>query len=95
MHCLDGVRSAIHNLAGIYVYDYCPSESLRCRIRQRFRDAEARFTLLLDGHACLDLDRSRELVTMVILLSMFDVSLAQFASTGWTALPMWLHACVI
>lgn len=75
MHCKDGVRSAIQSLAGIYVHDYCPSDSLRLRIKERFHEAEERFTYLLSDAASLKVDQGRELVTMAILLSMLDVSL--------------------
>ncbi|PWI64525.1 hypothetical protein PCL_09574 [Purpureocillium lilacinum] len=72
MHCKDGVRSAIQSLAGIYVYDYCPSDSVHLRIKERFYEAETRFGYLLNDHASLEVDQGRELVTMAILLSMFD-----------------------
>ncbi|KJK73608.1 hypothetical protein H634G_11117 [Metarhizium anisopliae BRIP 53293] len=48
MHKSPGVRSAIQSLAGIYIYDYLPLDSIRDRVNQRFSEAEQRLSQLLN-----------------------------------------------
>ena len=74
MHKSIGVRSAIQSLAGIYIYDYLPLESIRLRVNQRFFDAEARFSRLLqDPATATDEGQANELITIAVILSMQDV----------------------
>lgn len=75
MHKSVGVRSAIQSLAGIYIYDYQPLDSIRERVNQRFADAEKRFTQLLNDPATYcDESLANELITIGVILSMQDVS---------------------
>ena len=74
MHSSSGVRAAIQSLAGIYIYDYLPLQSIRNRVNQRFMDAEKRFTQLLqDPNTSQNEAQSNELLTIAIILSMQDV----------------------
>lgn len=75
MHKSVGVRSAIQSLAGIYIYDYQPLDSIRERVNRRFEDAERRFSQLLNDPATYrDESRANELITIGVILSMQDVS---------------------
>lgn len=71
-----GVLAAIQSLAGIYVYDYLPGDTLRRRVNERFAIAEARLSELLQGTSLND-NESSELVTLASLLSMQDVVLTE------------------
>ncbi|OAA50577.1 hypothetical protein NOR_01027 [Metarhizium rileyi] len=78
MHKSIGVRSAIQSLAGIYIYDYLPLDSIRVRVNQRFSDAEARFTQLLnDPGTTQDEGLANELITIAVILSMQDIVLTE------------------
>ncbi|KAG6096451.1 hypothetical protein E4U14_007961 [Claviceps sp. LM454 group G7] len=78
MHKSVGVRSAIQSLAGIYIYDYQPLDSIRERVNQRFADAEKRFTQLLNDPAtyCSE-SLANELITIGVILSMQDIVLTE------------------
>lgn len=79
MHKSLGVRSAIQSLAGIYIYDYLPLDSIRKRVNQRFSDAEDRLTQLLNDPATArDESLANELITIAVILSMQDVSRNHF-----------------
>ncbi|KAM3559041.1 hypothetical protein ARSEF4850_004312 [Beauveria asiatica] len=71
-----GVLAAIQSLAGIYVYDYLPDDTLRRRVNEKFAIAEARLSELLQDTSRND-DQSSELVTLASLLSMQDVVLTE------------------
>lgn len=76
MHTSVGVRSAIQSLAGIYIYDYLPLESIRNRVNERFSDAEERYSqLLTDPATARDESQANELITIAAILSMQDVCL--------------------
>ncbi|KHO01709.1 uncharacterized protein MAM_00710 [Metarhizium album ARSEF 1941] len=78
MHKSVGVRSAIQSLAGIYIYDYLPLESIRNRVNQRFSDAEKRFSQLLNDPATAkDEALANELITIAVILSMQDIVLTE------------------
>ncbi|KIE03540.1 hypothetical protein MAJ_00071, partial [Metarhizium majus ARSEF 297] len=78
MHKSVGVRSAIQSLAGIYIYDYLPLESIRNRVNQRFFDAEERFSQLLnDPMTARDESQANELITIAVILSMQDIVLTE------------------
>ncbi|KAG5982958.1 hypothetical protein E4U55_001058 [Claviceps digitariae] len=78
MHKSIGVRSAIQSLAGIYIYDYQPLESIRNRVNRRFEDAEKRFTQLLNDPATYrDESQANELITIGVILSMQDIVLTE------------------
>ncbi|KAG6133178.1 hypothetical protein E4U12_002864 [Claviceps purpurea] len=78
MHKSVGVRSAIQSLAGIYIYDYQPLDSIRERVNQRFADAEKRFTQLLNDPATYcDESLANELITIGVILSMQDIVLTE------------------
>ncbi|KAG5992055.1 hypothetical protein E4U43_003859 [Claviceps pusilla] len=78
MHKSVGVRSAIQSLAGIYIYDYQPLESIRERVNRRFEDAERRFSQLLNDPATYrDESRANELITIGVILSMQDIVLTE------------------
>ncbi|EFY90455.1 hypothetical protein MAC_03449 [Metarhizium acridum CQMa 102] len=78
MHKSVGVRSAIQSLAGIYIYDYLPLESIRNRVNQRFSDAEERFSQLLnDPMTATDETQANELITIAVILSMQDIVLTE------------------
>ena len=75
MHKSDGVRAAIQSLAGIYIYDYLPREDVKERVNQRFRDAELKFSRLLnDPNTSQNEAQANELITIAVILSMQDVS---------------------
>lgn len=69
----EGVLCAIQSLAGIYVYDYQPMEEISRRINHRFALAEARLSHLL-SRADLTVEEASELITILSILSMQDVS---------------------
>ncbi|OAQ73778.1 zinc finger-like protein [Pochonia chlamydosporia 170] len=78
MHKSLGVRSAIQSLAGIYIYDYLPLDSIRKRVNQRFSDAEDRLTQLLNDPATArDESLANELITIAVILSMQDIVLTE------------------
>ena len=75
MHTSEGVRAAIHSLAGTYIYDYQPTGVIRKRVNERYAVAEARLSHLLnDAKALADLDTGNEVITILVILSMQDVS---------------------
>lgn len=74
MHKSVGVRSALQSLAGIYIYDYQPLESIRNAVNKRFEAAEKRFTQLLNDAATYqDETQANELITIAVILSMQDI----------------------
>jgi hypothetical protein len=75
MHSNDGVRAAIQSLAGIYIYDYMPTDAVRKRVNERFAQAEARFSYLLGNCNNITSQNSDEVITLSVLLSMQDVGL--------------------
>lgn len=78
MHKSDGVRAAIQSLAGIYIYDYQPVDSIRRRVKERFCEAEARFSMLLNDPTTTQSEiMSNELITMAVILSMQDIVLTE------------------
>lgn len=81
MYKSDGVRAAIQSLAGIYIYDYQPVDSIRRRVNERFSEAEFRFSRLLNDPTTVQSDdRANELITMAVILSMQDVNYTFAAS---------------
>ncbi|KAJ4161587.1 uncharacterized protein LMH87_007618 [Akanthomyces muscarius] len=72
-----GVLAAIQSLAGIYIYDYLPSNSLQRQVNKKFAIAEARLSELLQDTRSLDDNESSELVMLALLLSMQDVVLTE------------------
>lgn len=68
-----GISCAIESLAGIYVYDYSPSELVRVRVNQQYAQADKCFTKLLNSPG--EAREGTEVITMAILLSMIDVSM--------------------
>ncbi|KAG5916768.1 hypothetical protein E4U42_007516 [Claviceps africana] len=91
MHKSLGVRSAIQSLAGIYIYDYQPLESIRDRVNQRFEDAEKRFTQLLNDPATYhDESQANELITIGVILSMQDIILTE-RRLKKPFIPRWLR----
>ena len=91
MHKSDGVRAAIQSLAGIYIYDYQPIEAIRNRVNQRFADAEARFTDLLNDPVTGESeDQANELITIAAVLSMQDIVLTERRRKKLEA-PRWLE----
>ncbi|KAF4504677.1 hypothetical protein G6O67_008100 [Ophiocordyceps sinensis] len=78
MHKSDGVRAAIQSLAGIYIYDYQPIDSIRRRVNERFSEAESRFSRLLNDPSTVRSEaRANELITMAVILSMQDIVLTE------------------
>jgi hypothetical protein len=77
MHSNDGVRAAIQSLAGIYIYDYMPTDAIRKRVNQRFAQAEARFSYLLSNSNSITSQNSDEVITLSVLLSMQDVGFTE------------------
>jgi hypothetical protein len=76
MHKSTGVLAAIQSLAGIYVHDYVPQDSICRRVNQRFADAEERFTQLLnDPETARNEMQANEFITIAVILSMQDVGL--------------------
>jgi hypothetical protein len=75
MHEKEGVRAAMQSLAGVYIYDYVPSDKIIKRINELFKIAENRMTELLnDPTAAQDESKAQELITITTILSMQDVS---------------------
>lgn len=95
MHKSVGVRSAIQSLAGIYIYDYLPLESIRNRVNQRFFDAEERFSQLLnDPMTARNESQANELITIAVILSMQDVRSGHFPAVSQSVndvLSLWCH----
>jgi hypothetical protein len=82
MHKSMGVLSAIQSLAGIYIYDYLPLDSIRSRVNQRFFDAEERFTQLLnDPETARNEMQANEFITIAVILSMQDVGPSLYEAT--------------
>jgi hypothetical protein len=73
MQSNDGVRAAIQSLAGIYIYDYLPTEQIRKRVNDRFALAESRLSQLLNDPAAIEADQGSEVITLSVILSMQDV----------------------
>jgi hypothetical protein len=69
----DGVRAAIQSLAGIYIYDYRPTEQIRQRVNERFAAAESRLSELLNDPIAIEADQGSEVITLSVILSMQDV----------------------
>ncbi|KAF4125638.1 hypothetical protein GMORB2_0882 [Geosmithia morbida] len=69
MHEHDGIRCAIQSLAGVYIYDYVPQASVRKRINELFKVAEARMTALLNDPDIMQDDKASELITITIVLT--------------------------
>lgn len=81
MHKSDGVRAAIQSLAGIYIYDYLPVDSVRDRVNQRFFEAESCYSrLLADPTTAKNSVQASEAITIAALLSMQDVSCCPFCN---------------
>ena len=74
MHENEGVRCAIQSLAGVYIYDYLPSEKIRQRINDRYAVAGAHFSKLLAAPESTEVGKGSEVITMAVILSMQDVS---------------------
>ncbi|ODA82236.1 hypothetical protein RJ55_00743 [Drechmeria coniospora] len=78
MHKSDGVRAAVQSLAGIYIYDYQPTDTVRTRVNERFHEAESRLTCLLeDPMTGRDEAQANELITIAAILSMQDIVLTE------------------
>lgn len=78
MHKSVGVRAAIQSLAGIYIYDYQPLDSIRSRVNERFSQAEERLTALLnDPKTYRDEAQANELISIAVILSMQDIVLTE------------------
>lgn len=77
MHDNSGVLAAMQSLAGIYIHDYLPHESVRRRINERFGAAEARLSYLLQDSQNLDEKEANELITLASVLSMQDIVLTE------------------
>ncbi|RDA91253.1 hypothetical protein CP533_0649 [Ophiocordyceps camponoti-saundersi (nom. inval.)] len=78
MHKSDGVLAAIQSLAGIYIYDYKPLDSVRKRVNDRFSEAEARLSRLMnDPSTSRNEAQANELITIAVLLSMQDIVLTE------------------
>ncbi|KID94447.1 hypothetical protein MAJ_09574, partial [Metarhizium majus ARSEF 297] len=91
MHKSAGVRSAIQSLAGIYIHDYLPFESIRKRVNQRFADAEERFSQLLGDPATAENEAQvNELITIAAILSMQDIVLTERRLKNLSS-PRWLQ----
>lgn len=93
MNSSDGVRAALQSLAGMYIYDYRPEETLRRRINERFQEANECFSeLLLDSASPRRQHFSQELVSIAVILSVQDVSnhdrMSLPAVTCLTGVPM-------
>lgn len=79
MHSSEGIRAAMLTLSGLYIYDYCPSSSIRARTIERFQQAELRFSRLINDKAKLEADEAGENITLAIIMSMQDVSYSLLA----------------
>lgn len=79
MHQNSGIQAAIHCLAGIYIYDYLPTPQLRRQVNEKLALADRQLTHLLSKHTALDVNKIGEVITILILLSMQDVSLTRLA----------------
>ncbi|RDA84618.1 hypothetical protein CP532_6031 [Ophiocordyceps camponoti-leonardi (nom. inval.)] len=78
MHKSEGVLAAIQSLAGIYIYDYKPIDSVRKRVNERFFEAELRLSRLLNDPSTMRNEAlANELITIAVLLSMQDIVLTE------------------
>ncbi|KAK4077970.1 hypothetical protein Purlil1_12168 [Purpureocillium lilacinum] len=73
MHASDGVRAAIQSLAGVYIYDYCPTDAVRQRVNARYAEAEACVSRLLNYWASLEDGQVSEFLTITAILSTQDI----------------------
>ncbi|KAI9151684.1 hypothetical protein HJFPF1_08893 [Paramyrothecium foliicola] len=90
MHSNDGVRAAIQSLAGIYIYDYMPTDAIRKRVNLRFTQAEARFSQLLNSPNTPSHENANEIITLSVLLSMQDIILTE-RRLKKPFIPRWLQ----
>ena len=77
MQAKEGILAAIQSLAGIYIYDYQPSEVVRRRVRQHFAAAEFRLSHLFANASTLKGQDVTELITLASILSMQDIVLTE------------------
>ncbi|KAG7423516.1 hypothetical protein Forpi1262_v015282 [Fusarium oxysporum f. sp. raphani] len=77
MHENKGILYAIESLAGIYIYDYKPNESLRRRVNQRYILADQYFSTLLNAPESREKGKGQEVIAMAVLLSMQDIILTE------------------
>ncbi|KAF7559997.1 hypothetical protein G7046_g4155 [Stylonectria norvegica] len=77
MHENEGIRCAIQSLAGVYIYDYLPDESIRKRINDRYALADAHFSRLLAAPESHETGKGSEVITMAVILSMQDIVLTE------------------
>lgn len=92
MHKSDGVRAAIQSLAGIYIYDYQPTDSIRRRVNARFFEAEQRFSHLLNNPNTVRSEaHANELITMAVILSMQDVRRPSCSALSFSFQYGWRH----
>lgn len=86
----DGVIAAIQSLAGIYIYDYQPTDVVKYRVNQRYMHAENRLAQLLKMADSLNSEQVAELVTISAILSMQDIVLVERRRQR-PYLPRWLE----
>ncbi|KAK2666173.1 Fungal transcription factor [Fusarium oxysporum f. sp. vasinfectum] len=77
MHENEGILYAILSLAGIYIYDYVPSERLRRRINERYALADQCYSKLLNAPENRQNGKGQEVITLAVLLSMQDIVLTE------------------
>lgn len=87
---LEGVTAAVQSLAGIYIYDYQPTDVVKYRVNQSFLQAESRLAQLIDLADVLDSGQVAELVTISAVLSMQDIVLVERRRQR-PNLPRWLE----
>ncbi|KAH7319749.1 hypothetical protein B0I35DRAFT_478072 [Stachybotrys elegans] len=79
MHSVEGILSAIQSIAGIYICDYFPRDSITTRVKHRFAMAENRLAVLMGNSDILDTTPNGidELLTLFVILSMQDIILVE------------------
>lgn len=84
MHQSDRVRAAIQGLAGLYVYDYTPSDEVERRVIRKLAEAESCYSSLLANPTTAGSKVSlSEAITLAVILSMQDVSGVHALKFGW------------
>lgn len=74
MHASSEIRAAIQELAGFFTHDDLTAASSRCQVNESFSAARGRLEGLLRNQESLTPDETTEMMTMLVILSVNDVS---------------------
>ncbi|KAG5989168.1 hypothetical protein E4U54_004409 [Claviceps lovelessii] len=95
MHASSEIRAAIQELAGFFTHDDLTAASSRCQVNESFSAARGRLEGLLRNQESLTPDETTEMMTMLVILSVNDVSEAYIILVDRRAkkpaVPRWLE----